>query len=321
MTDKFFNLENPIEKAVYERLKKYALSGKDYDTVIGMIGRDFPNLDSGLRDACHATAFRHYFTDNGKKGVGMVKQVEILHSNSIDDQFYSHVNRIFHLRDGEDIMAAIMVENPLYLYENAEIHLSIYVAGVKTNEFQHTMDLSERSNVYYVPLKIRQAIKEDTDLTEPIQVFIMNEKIQGDFYGEVFMVTLGEYGAEDAFNDVEIELVERENSLEMYASLNYDRQLGYRFEVEGTVVFSPCDTEDRMFSLIRPIRLEYSNPDDDLMHGYCTIFKVWRTVIEDEIPHYEPKAGRYSVKLYIWNTLMWSGEINLSSAEVPAPGR
>ena len=149
----------------------------------------------------------------------------------------------------------------------------------------------------------------------------MNEKIQGDFYGEVFMVTLGEYGAEDAFNDVEIELIERNNSLEMYASLNYDRQLGYRFEVEGTVVFSPCDTEDRMFSLIRPIRLEYSNPDDDLMHGYCTIFKVWRTVIEDEIPHYEPKAGRYSVKLYIWNTLMWSGEINLNSAEAPAPGR
>ena len=330
MIDTYFNLEKPIEKAVYERIKMYALSGKDYDTVFEMIGRDFPNLDSSILDTCHTTAFLHYFAGDGEKAAGIVKQVNLLHSDSVGKPFYSHVSRDFNLREGKDVVAAIMVENPLYLYANADVHLSIYVEGNKTNEFKHTMDMGDRRNVYYIPLNIRQGISMDRDADELIQIFVMNEKIEGQFYGEVLTASFRECDAQDALIPDRFTLVDQEDSvitdgydikdlkyMEIHASVRKNRQVvGSIFESEGTIVFSPCDTEDRRFDLIVPIRLRTSDSDSDLLVGYTTILNTVKAAIDHEVPHYELKAGKYSIQLRIWDSLIWSDEITLTG-EIP----
>lgn len=334
MIDTYFNLEKPIEKAVYERIKMYALSGKDYDTVFEMIGRDFPNLDSSILDTCHTTAFLHYFAGDGEKAAGIVKQVNLLHSDSVGKPFYSHVSRDFNLREGKDVVAAVMVENPLYLYANADVHLSIYVEGNKTNEFKHTMDMGDRINVYYIPLNIRQGISMDRDADELIQIFVMNEKIEGQFYGEVLTASFREYDAQDALIPDRFTLVDQKDSvitdgydikdlkyMEIHASVRKNRQVvGSIFETEGTIVFSPCDTEDRRFDLIVPIRLRTSDSDSDLLVGYTTILNTVKAAIDHEVPHYELKAGKYSIQLRIWDSLIWSDEITLTG-EIPVKNK
>lgn len=46
MPETFFNLNNPFEKQVSERLDEYLKQGLPHDKVLNMIGRDFPYMDN-----------------------------------------------------------------------------------------------------------------------------------------------------------------------------------------------------------------------------------------------------------------------------------
>lgn len=62
MPESFFNLNNPFERKVSERLDKYLNQGLPHDMVLDMIGRGFPYMDSDVRDHCENTAFIHHYT-------------------------------------------------------------------------------------------------------------------------------------------------------------------------------------------------------------------------------------------------------------------
>ena len=331
MDGDFFKLDNPVEKAVYERLKKYVLSGVNYDQAMDMIGRDFPFLDSSVLDACNTTAFVHYIAGQASKAACTIKHVNVLNSNSLSKPFHSHIGRNFRLKDDEDVMAAVMVENPLYLYENADVHLTFHVDGNKTNEFKHTMDMGDRRNVYYVPLNIRKGVSFDESEAHNVQIFVMNEMIEGQSYGETLDVSLGATDVENAFEVLSFRMfdqnglrgsegefeIEDLRELEVQATLKYDKSLGDLGDPEAIVVFGPCDAVDNRFDLIRPLKLSYE--DDGALQGDCTLFGIRKASCpDDEVPNFTPKPGKYSIKVYIWDKLIWTQEICLkgSLAEV-----
>lgn len=92
MAESFFDLNNPFEKKkVSERLDKYLNQGLPHDMVLDMIGRDFPYMDSDVRDHCENTAFIHHYTGEDGNIAGTFKRVALLHSKSKDEPFYSHL--------------------------------------------------------------------------------------------------------------------------------------------------------------------------------------------------------------------------------------
>ena len=45
MEDKYFDLTDPYQKKISERLQKYMNCGFEHDFVLKLIGRDFPYID------------------------------------------------------------------------------------------------------------------------------------------------------------------------------------------------------------------------------------------------------------------------------------
>ena len=70
---------------------------------------------------------------------------------------------------------AVQVENPMYLYEKANVHLTFHVDGRKVNEFKHTMAMEERRNVYYVPLNVLENTELPEDVCSSIKVEVVDE--------------------------------------------------------------------------------------------------------------------------------------------------
>ena len=104
MPETFFDLNNPFEKQVSERLEKYLALGLPHDMVLDMIGRDFPCMDAEVRDHCENTAYIHYHSGPDGNIVATFKHVALLHSKFIDEPFYSHLGYKFHVRKGEDVV-------------------------------------------------------------------------------------------------------------------------------------------------------------------------------------------------------------------------
>ena len=85
MENEFFNLSDPFEKAVSERLESYMNDGSDHDTVLKLIYRDFPNMDGELVNKCADAAYKRYFC--GKEDthtVASIKDVLVVHGNHLD---------------------------------------------------------------------------------------------------------------------------------------------------------------------------------------------------------------------------------------------
>ena len=76
MADIYFDMTNPFEKAVCERLNGYMNSGLDHDKALEMIGRDFPYMDTEVQDHCNSEAFAHYYiTDDGNLAASMKRML------------------------------------------------------------------------------------------------------------------------------------------------------------------------------------------------------------------------------------------------------
>lgn len=57
-----FDLTNPFEKRVSERLDEYIKLGLPHDKVLNVIGRDFPYMDNEVSDHSEDTAFIYHYT-------------------------------------------------------------------------------------------------------------------------------------------------------------------------------------------------------------------------------------------------------------------
>ena len=329
MPETFFNLNNPFEKQVSERLDEYLDRGLPHDMVLDMIGRDFPYMDSEVRDHCENTAYLHHHTGEDGNIAATFKRVALLHGRFKDEPFYSHLGNKFHLRKGEDLFAAVQVENPLYLYDKANIHLTFHIDGKKVNEFRHVIAMEERRNVYYVPLNILDNVELPEEACSSIKVEVIDENIKGNIYGiepdiyygetdpsEVFTLhslsICSDYGYadEDKFNLRQME------TLHLSVSVDHTGHYGTIDKIEGIVTISPSDSADKRNVLARRVYLS----DKDGMEGridgnevLCNISGIFSNV--ESVPYFKPDPGKYTVRFFLLDALLCSREIEFIESD------
>lgn len=329
MPENFFNLNNPFEKQVSERLDEYLKRGLPHDMVLDMIGRDFPYMDSEVSDHCENTAFLHHHTGEDGNIAATFKRVALLNGRFKDEPFYSHLGYKFHLKKGDDLFVAVQVENPMYLYEKANVHLTFYVDGRKVNEFRHTMAMEERRNVYYVPLNMLENVELQEDMCSSVKVEVVDENIKGNIYGiepdiyygetdpsEVFTLhsisVCNDYGCadEDVFNIRQIE------TLHLLVSVDYTDHYGPIDDLEGIVTISPSDSDDRRNVLVRNVHLSDADGVVGRLDGneiLCNIVGQFSNT--DSVPYFKPEPGKYTINFFILDTLLCSKEIEFIEQE------
>ena len=77
------------------------------------------------------TAYLHHHSDPDGNVAATFKRVALVHSKFKDEPFFSQIGYKFHLREGDDLLIAVQVENPLYLYDKANVHLTFHVSVKK----------------------------------------------------------------------------------------------------------------------------------------------------------------------------------------------
>lgn len=324
MPETFFNLNNPFEKQVSERLDEYIKRGLPHDMVLDMIGRDFPCMDAEVRDHCETTAYIHHYSGKDDKIAATFKRVALLHSKFQDEPFYSHLVNQFHIRKGDDLLIAVQVENPLYLYDKADVHLTFHVDGEQVNEFKHTMGMEERRNVYYVPLNILANKELGKEAYTTVKIDVVDENIKGHihsiesdiYYGETDPSEIFElqdfklcYDFDDTDDDVfDIDLAD---SLNLSATVKHNGHYGHIESLDGIVIISPSDSSDKRNNLVCSICLTDGSGLDGCIDG-CTVLcnidhLIGKTV--GTIPYFRPDPGKYTVNFFLLDTLLCSREI------------
>lgn len=323
MPNNYFNLNDPFEKQVSERLDEYLHRGLPHDVVLDMIGRDFPCMDSELRDHCENTVFIHHYTGEDGNNAATFKRVALLHSKFKNDPFYSHLSHNFQLRKGDDLYAAVLVENPLYLYDKANVHLTFHIDGRKTNEFKHTMAMEERRNVYYVPLNILENAELPEDTFSPVRIDVVDENIKGNTYSiepdilyaeidpsEIFSIRnismCSDYGCsdEDTFN------LKRIQTLHLQVSVDYTGSYGMIDDLEGIVTISPADSVDNRNVLICKTGLSKVPAGNNRLEGDDILCNFSGNSGDNgSVPYFKPEPGKYIVSFFLLNRPLWSKEI------------
>lgn len=328
MEPKFFDLSNPFERQVSERLYEYLKLGLEHDTVLEMIGRDFPYMNAEVRDHCENAAFLYYYTGCDGNTVVFVKDVKLVHSKHMERPLHSHLGDNFHIRKGDDIIAAVLVENPLYLYDKANVYLAFYINDRKVNEFRHTMDMMDRRNVYYVPLKIL----ENTDLAEDafskIRIEVRDENVKGQQYdlepgifysetdpSEVFSVESISIGRESEDRDMDAFDLNDIDHICIRASIKHPDRFGRLNDIEGIAVITPADSSEPQKTFATRVNLN-SYFEDGCLYGFTTLFDISGQMSDIEfIPQFRPEPGKYTISFSVLESLLWSKEIEFFEGE------
>ena len=322
MADIYFDMTNPFEKAVCERLNGYMNSGLDHDKALEMIGRDFPYMDTEVQDHCNSEAFAHYYiTDDGNLAASM-KRMLLLHEKSMGDPFYTHTRTEFHIKEGEKIVIAVMMENPMYLYEKSGVRLSFYINGKKVSEIKHAIDMMDRRNVYYIPVDLYQNDVLGDGNKTTILVEVINEEAPGQVLRTNAEIYHGE-AASDVFIVNEVSVVDQcdcvsDNgvfdlgeleSLGMNVSLGCDGSYGEIYNLEGVVTVSPSDATDNKNDIICPVNLSDSIYSTGQLSCNASLFKTQEDFMDESLPTYKLQPGKYTFSLYVLGTLLWSNEL------------
>lgn len=330
MADSFFDLNNPFEKQVSERLDEYLRQGLPHDTVLYMIGRDFPYMSMKVREHCEVTAYLHHYSGNDGMIVSAFKHMVLLHSSSLDDPFYTHQAHHFHVRKGEDVYAAVQVENPLYLYDKACVNLSFLVDGRKVNELKHTVAMENRRNVYYVPLNVIENVRLADEACNAIKIEVVDENNGRCVASQEAYVYYGEKDPSEAFvvRDITIgqddetcnkSVIDLSAITHMYAYIEVDH-IGHYGPIENLdciVRISPAGSTDRKNSLIQKVLL--SDDTEDLegnLTGCEVLFSHFFIIGSDgSVPYFRPVPGKYVFEFFLLNTLICSREIEFVAGE------
>lgn len=324
MADSFFDLNNPFEKQVSERLDEYLRQGLPHDTVLYMIGRDFPYMSMKVREHCEVTAYLHHYSGNDGMIASAFKHMVLLHSSSLDDPFYTHQAHHFHVRKGEDVYAAVQVENPLYLYDNACVNLSFLVDGRKVNELQHSVVTENRRNVYYVPLNVIDNVRLADEACNVIKIEVVDENIGSTVASQEADVYYGEKDPSEAFVVREITISQDDDTcdknvfdlfrlgyLYAYIEVNHIGHYGPIENLDCIVRISPAGSTDRKNSLVQRILLSDDTEDlDGILDGGGVLFNhAFITGNDGSVPYFKPVPGKYVFEFFLLNTLICSREI------------
>ena len=323
MANIYFDMTDPFEKDVCERLNGYMSSGYDHDSALEMIGRDFPYMDTDVQDHCNSEAFSHYcITDDGKLAASM-KRMLLLHEKFMGEPFNSHVRSEFHISEGEKLVIAVMLENPMYLYEEAGVRLTFKINGKKVSEIKHAIDMMDRRNVYYIPVDLHQneVLSEGNKTT--LLVEVVNEEAPGQVLRANAEVYHGELTASEVFtveslsivdqNDCESDngvfCIEEVESVCVNVELECNDFYGEISNLEGIFVVSPADAVDKKNDVICPVNLSGLVSDTDRLEGNECLFKTFEFLPDGSLPTYKLQPGKYTFSFFVWGTLLWSEEI------------
>lgn len=328
MEPKFFDLSNPFERQVSERLDQYLKMGLEHDTVLEMIGRDFPYMDANVRGHCEDAAFLYYYTGCDGNTVVFVKDVKLVHSKHMDRPLHSHLEDNFHIRKGDDIIAAVLVENPLYLYDKANVYMAFYVNEKKVNEFRHTMDMMDRRNVYYVPLNIL----ENTDLAEEafskVRIEVRDENVKGLQFdlepgilysetdpSEIFSLDSISIGRESEDKDMDAFDLNDIDHVSIRTSIKYTEHFGHLDDIGGIAAVTPANSSEPQKTFITRVNLN-SCIEEGSLFGFTTLFDISGQMSELEfIPQFRPEPGKYIISFSVMDSLLWSKEIEFFKGE------
>lgn len=335
MRKDIFNLKDPFEKEVYNRLKMH-IRGNDCDYVIASMHRDFPYMSEELRAKCHQAAFEHYHTNAKGKTFARLVWMTFVHSNALESPTHSQLCDTFHLKDGEDIYVAFEVENPIYGIGEAYVHFVAEVLGEDKGAVKTKMKADEFRKTYYIPLNlIESGIVSDNRNREDLNVILLDKNVKGLYRCRPLELFYGEKGAKDVFYDCWGSLHDlfdeprTEHYLDQYQAISF--HCGFRYnghygpigDISGIVSIAPKDSASVCQKTVRPVRIShlqgpegiYENPYAGLYSGFCRL--AGKDVSETDInrPVYDFKTGKYEVCFYLWGELMWSGEIKFAKMQ------
>ncbi|MBO7191797.1 MAG: AAA family ATPase [Bacteroidales bacterium] len=323
MDKEFFDLTNPFEKTVCDRLEEYLLRGASHDVALDLIGRDFPYLDSDLREKCEIAAYIHCFSGSDDKIAATIKRVAFMHKDYMDDPFYSHNGNTFQVKNGEDIVAAVMVENPLYLYDKANVHLTLHINGTKINEFRHTMGMEYRRNVYYIPLNLLDTDLFESSTTAIVNVEVVNEHIEGQRTWNTLYVYKEKKNASEIFEVDKMDICAVDGGVGkssfqlgtfefLYLNMSLVCKDSYSQVpmLQGTYTLIPNDSNDKREKISGTITFFTPELFYDKSEGTTVILNSIDSFHHGgSTPLYRPRPGKYTLSFYIWDTLIKSKEI------------
>ena len=330
MPETLFNLNNPFEKRVSERLDEYLRRGLPHDMVLDMIGRDFPYMDEEVRSRCENTAYVHYHSGPDGNVAATFKRVALLHSRFIDEPFYSHQGYDFHLRAGEDIVVAVQVENPLYKHDKADVHLTFHVDGVQVNEFRHTMSRKERRSVYYVPLNVLEHRLLPAETYASIKIDAVDANIKGMVHSMESDVYYGETDPSEVFELVDFKLcneyddtdrevldIRKTESLILCVSVKHGGHYGHIEKLGGIVTISPSDSSDRRNTLVSSVMMMDCPGMDGCIDAGIALCNIGDVPCDNtgSLPSFRPDPGKYTVNFFILDTLLCSREIEFIESD------
>ena len=330
MPKTFFNLDNPFERKVSERLDEYLRRGLPHDMVLDMIGRDFPYMDEEVRSRCENTAYVHYHSGPDGNVAATFKRVALLHSRFIDEPFYSHQGYDFHLRAGEDIVVAVQVENPLYKHDKADVHLTFHVDGVQVNEFRQTMSRKERRCVYYVPLNVLEHRLLPDETYASIKIDVVDANIKGMVHSMESDVYYGETDPSEVFELVDFKLcneyddtdrevldIRKTESLILCVSVKHGGHYGHIEKLGGIVTISPSDSSDRRNTLVSSVMMMDCPGMDGCIDAGIALCNIGDVPCDNtgSLPSFRPDPGKYTVNFFILDTLLCSREIEFIESD------
>lgn len=328
MADSFFDLNDPFEKQVSERLDEYLRQELPHDTALYMIGRDFPYMSMKVREHCEVTAYLHHYSGNDGMIAAAFKRMVLLHSSSLDEPFDTHQAHHFHVRKGEDVYAAVQVENPLYLYDNASVNLSFWVDGMKVNELQHSVVTENRRNVYYVPLNVIDNVRLTDEACNVIKIEVVDENSgrsvasqEADIYygekdpSEVFVVRDITICQDDETCDKSVFDLSGISHLYTYIEVDHIGHYGPIEYLDCIVRISPAGSTDRNNSLVQRVLLSDDTTDlEGNLAGCGVLFNhSFITGNDGSVPYFKPVPGKYVFEFFLLNTLIYSREIEFEA--------
>lgn len=317
MMEKFFNLENPLEKKLYERMRKYIDMNMSSDEILVRLGRDYPFIPDNLRDQCESAIFNYFEVSGEDEMTADFKMMNLLHSSRVDEPFYSHRGTTFRVSGDEDIHISIMAENKHFLFRDAIVYYTIYVNDVMVNMVHERMTDMERRAVYTVPLNLKENGLLEEGARKDLCIKVVDEQIKGREHTKDIEVIYGDTSAKEVFDlyydslkyihDIEgLDMYDDQysNWLEFEAKFLYSKEpYGEFFEDQALIVVTPKDSKSEAISYKYLIHLmeRYDCPGD--------------LFIDRRIPVDTLDPGEYEFKLYIWNDLVWSTDVYIGEKE------
>ena len=324
-----FDLNNAFEKQVCERMEEYMSHGTAHDQVLEMIGYDFPYMDSSVWDHCVVYAFLRCHTGADGNAAASIKSVAFLHSDYKDEPLHTHRSDSFQISEDDDIIAAVVVENPTYLYEKARVHLTIHIGDDQVNEFEHTVAIEDRRNTYYIPLNLHKYKFLKQDAIQKLSITINNELIKGQTLKKDIDIytTKRDFSGIFRLKDIEF-LTDRDEDpqwvfdldetpkVAMELSLEYDKGSVNLTEVTGTYTVVPCDPEDHREGVVGHLQLRKSNESDSCLDTFVNLFSLdgKEKASDSMLPYYDARPDKYIVSIFICDTMICSRSFELIEA-------